>query len=87
MTKPSKKPNRALAANINAQLNRALLEELAASLKRIERRCDKQDEQLERMIQIHFFMLKRIERFGQKATEASIRRELKTPYLRPSSSL
>jgi hypothetical protein len=81
MTKPTKKPKRAHLAFVNSQLERALLEDMRAHLERIVRRCDKQDEQLERMISIHFLMLKRIERYGQKITEISIRRELKTPTL------
>jgi len=68
-----------------SKTNRALLEDINTQLHRLAHRCDRQDEQLERMIAVHYLMLKRIERFGQKATEASIRRELKTPTLSVSA--
>jgi hypothetical protein len=61
--------------------NRALLEELVRSLAEINRRYEKQAHQMDRLIASNFHLLRYVGRAMQKQTEASIRRDLKTPTL------
>lgn len=52
------------------------------ALAHLDKLRSKQDEQIDRMIVCHRLMLRRIERFGQRVTEQSIRREIRTPTLK-----